>query len=196
MEKAIREKGAEARNKVQLRQLETYELQDAASGLAFLSKRKDVDQQRLVVIGHSFGGALALLAAEHNPQIKAVVVFGAAAYSWDRSPALRARLITAVRNIPAPVMIIQAENDYSTNPGHALDSVMNGLGKPHMVKIYQPIGISSSEGHNLIFLDVESWVTFFNFLKKVFQNNTWIGSAQVKGNPIWLDVPHFNGVGI
>ena len=67
--------------------------------MAFLSKRKDVDQQRLVVMGHSFGGALALLAAEHNPQIKAVVVFGAAAYSWDRSPALRARLIT---DRPAP----------------------------------------------------------------------------------------------
>ena len=32
------------------------------------------------------------------------------------------------RNIPVPIMIIQAENDYSTNPGHAFDSLMNRLG--------------------------------------------------------------------
>jgi dipeptidyl aminopeptidase/acylaminoacyl peptidase len=58
--------------------------------------------------GHSFGGSLTLLAAEHDSTVRAAVAFGAAANSWDRSAEFRERLLTAVRNAAAPVMLIQA----------------------------------------------------------------------------------------
>jgi len=86
MDNALKEKGQEERNKVQLQQPETSQLQDMIAGLTFLKKRKDVDVNHMVVIGHSFGGSLAILLAEHEPSLKSVVIFGPAGYSWNRSP--------------------------------------------------------------------------------------------------------------
>jgi carboxymethylenebutenolidase len=166
MDKAFKKYGLEERNKVQLQQLEKDQLQDMMAGLAYLRKRWDVDKQRMAIIGHSFGGSLTLLVAELDPYLKAVVVFGPAAASWDYSPQLRTRLISAVENIKAPTMFIHAQNDYSTNPGFTLDSVMNHLGKPHILKIYPKFGNSASEGHNVIFQDTKIWETdVFKFLK-------------------------------
>jgi dienelactone hydrolase len=165
MNNAFKEKGQEERNKVQLQQIETDQLQDMISGLIYLRGRQDVDTNRLVVSGHSFGGSLSILLAEHEPGLKAVVAFAAAGYSWDHSPLLRTRLISAVKNITAPVMIVHAQNDYSTNPGYALDSVMNQLNKPHILKIYPRFGLSVNEGHNLVFLSIETWeADVFKFL--------------------------------
>jgi dienelactone hydrolase len=168
MSNAMKEKGQEERNKVQLHQLETDQLQDMIAGITFLRKRKDVDTGRMAIIGHSFGGSLALLVAEHDPGLKAVVIFGATGYSWDRSPQLRSRLMSAVKNITVPIMVIHAQNDYSTNPGYALDSFMNKLNKPHLLKIYPPFGNSPFEGHNMIFLSIKTWETdVFKFLNKI-----------------------------
>ncbi|HXL55497.1 MAG TPA: alpha/beta fold hydrolase [Chitinophagaceae bacterium] len=165
MYNAFKEKGQEGRNKVQLQQLEADQLQDMISGLRFLRRRQEVDTNHIAVIGHSFGGSLALLFAEHEPGLKAVIVFAAAGYSWDLSPQLRTRLIKAVKNITVPVMMIHAQNDYSTNPGYALDSIMNKLNKPHILKIYPKFGGSVNEGHNFIFLSIETWeADVFKFL--------------------------------
>ena len=125
MDKAFTESGQEGRNKVQLQQLQTDQLQDMLSGLAYLRGRKDVDTNRLAIVGHSFGGSLALLVAQQDKHLKAAVVFGMSGYSWNLSPPLRENLIIAVKDIPGPILLIHAENDYSTTPGYAMDSVMN-----------------------------------------------------------------------
>lgn len=49
------------------------------------------------MVGHSFGGQLALLDAERNHSLQAVVAFGAAANSWEKSGEIRERLLTAVK---------------------------------------------------------------------------------------------------
>ena len=165
MDKAFTESGQEGRNKVQLQQLQTDQLQDMLSGLAWLRGRKDVDTNQLAIVGHSFGGSLALLVAQQAKYLKATVVFGMAGYSWNLSPPLRESLIMAVKNIPGPVMIIHAENDYSTTPGYAMDSVMNQFNKPHVLKIYPKFGTTASEGHNMIFLSFKTWeAAVFKFL--------------------------------
>ena len=167
MANAFRENGQEGRNNVQLQLLETDELQDIISGLAFLRKRNDVDTNHIGVIGHSFGGSLALMVAEYDSRLKAAVIFGAAGYSWNLSPQLRARLFSAMKNINASVMIVHAQNDYSVTPGYAIDSVMNLLGKPHVLKIYPSFGNSLTEGHNIVFLSTNTWEKdVFNFLRK------------------------------
>lgn len=172
MANAFKEKGQEERNKVQMRLLDTDDLQDIISGLTFLRQRNDVDAYHIAIIGHSFGGSLALIAAEHEPDLKAVVIFGAAGYSWNISPQLRTRLFNAIENINAPVMIVQAQNDYSVNPGQAIDSVMNQLGKQHVLKIYPPFGNSLTEGHNILFLSTNTWETdVFNFFVSTCRNN-------------------------
>jgi len=52
------------------------ERRDLAAALDFLSKRPDVDPERLGAIGFSLGGAMALLVAESDPRLKAVVAMG------------------------------------------------------------------------------------------------------------------------
>jgi carboxymethylenebutenolidase len=165
MDKAFKEHGLEGRNNVQLRQLETDQLQDMISGLKFLRERKEVDTNRIGIMGHSFGGGLTLLVAEFDSHLKAIVIFAPTGYSWDRSPLLRQRLISAIKNINAPIMIIHAQNDYSTIPGYAIDSVLNQLDKPHILIIYPKFGNSVIEGHALLFLSIKSWeADVFKFL--------------------------------
>jgi carboxymethylenebutenolidase len=51
MNNAFKEKGQEERNKVQLQQLETDQLQDMISGIKFLQRRQDVDANRIAIVG-------------------------------------------------------------------------------------------------------------------------------------------------
>ena len=149
--------GQEARNTLQLQLLENREMSDAVSGLAFLRALPKVDAHDVAVIGHSFGGSLTLLMAESEPDLRAVVIFSAAGYSWDRSPELRARLLTAVEHIGMPVFFIHAANDYTVASGKAWDAKLQQLGKPHLLKIYPPIGQTPDDGHAFPFLGVNIW---------------------------------------
>jgi dienelactone hydrolase len=165
MDSAFKERGQEGRNQVQLQQMETDQLQDMISGLQYLRNRKDVDTNRIGIVGHSFGGSLSLIVADHDQKLKAVVVFSPAGYSWNGSPQLRSRLIEAVRNINAPVMIVHALNDYSVNSGNAVDSVRKQVHKPHLLKIYPAFGSSANEAHNILFLGIQTWeADVFKFL--------------------------------
>lgn len=149
--------GQDARNALQLRLLESRELSAAASGLAFLRGLADVDARRVALVAHSFGGSLTLLQAEKEPDLRALVIFSGAGYSWDRSPDLRMRLLDAMANIRAPVFFIHAANDYSTSPGKTLDARLARLGRPHRLKIYPPIGRTPDDGHNFPLLGVSIW---------------------------------------
>lgn len=160
-------KGQDERNKVQLKLLETDEMNDALAGISFLRSVPYVDPRRIAVVGHSFGGSLTVLLAELDPSVRAVVTFGAAGYSWDRSPQLRARLVTAVGRMSAAAFFINAENDYSTGAGKELGAEMKRLGKPYSVKIYPPVGKTVDEGHDFIHLKVSLWEPdVFAFLDK------------------------------
>jgi len=149
--------GQGARNALQLRLLENRELSAATAGLAFLRGLADVDQHKLAIVAHSFGGSLTVLQAEKEPDLRALVIFSGSGYSWDRSPELRARLLTAITHIRAPVFFIHAANDYSLNPGKILDARLEQLGKPHRLKIYPPIGSTPDDGHNFPLLGVSIW---------------------------------------
>jgi carboxymethylenebutenolidase len=149
--------GQAARNRIQLRLLETDELSDALAGIAFLRALPDVQPARLAVVGVSFGGSLTLLVAEHDSTLRAAIVFATAGYSWDRSPPLRARLLAAVDRTAVPVFFIHAANDYSVTSGKALGAEMARLEKPHRVKIYPAVGRSADEGHDFVDLGVATW---------------------------------------
>lgn len=149
--------GQDARNALQLRLLENRELSDAAAALALLRGLPGVDARKVAIVAHSFGGSLAILQAEREPDLRAVVIFSGAGYSWDRSPELRARLLTAVEHVRAPVFFIHAANDYSLNPGKALDARLEQFGKPHRLKIYPPIGRTPEDGHSFPLLGVSIW---------------------------------------
>jgi dienelactone hydrolase len=157
MNKEFAEHGPDARNTLQLRLLENRDMDDALSGLKFLRALPYVDARNIALVGHSFGGSLTVLLAEREPNLRAVVVFSGAGYSFDRSPALQARLLTAIDRIAAPVFFIHAENDYSLSSGKVLDARREQIGKPHRLKIYPPIGKTVDDGHDFIHLGVKIW---------------------------------------
>ena len=157
MNKESAEHGQQARNTLQLRLLENRDMDDALSGLKFLRALRYVDAGNIALVGHSFGGSLTVLLAEREPNLRAVVVFSGAGYSFDRSPALRARLLTAMDRIAAPVFFIHAENDYSLSSGKVLDARREQIGKPHRLKIYPPIGRTVDDGHDFLHLGVNIW---------------------------------------
>jgi carboxymethylenebutenolidase len=149
--------GQEARNTLQLQLLQNREMVDALSGLKYLRALPYVDAQDVAVIGHSFGGSLTVLLAEREPNLRAVVVFSGAGYSFDRSPELRARLLAAIDHIAAPVFFIHAENDYSLSSGKVLDARRERMGEPHRLKIYPAIGHTADDGHDFLHLGVNIW---------------------------------------
>jgi len=159
--------GQQARNALQLQLLENREMEDALSGLKFLQALPYVDARNVAAIGDSFGGALTVLLAEREPNLRALVVFSGTGYSFDRSPELRARLLAAIDHIAAPVFFIHAENDYSLSSGKVLDARREHIGKPHRLKIYPPIGHTVDDGHNFLQLGVTIWETdVFAFLNE------------------------------
>ena len=50
--------------------------EDARAAVAWLAKRKDIDKDRIAVVGHSEGAAVALIAASREKKIKAAVLIG------------------------------------------------------------------------------------------------------------------------
>jgi dienelactone hydrolase len=157
MARALARDGDTSRNRVQLELLNDEELRDAIAALAALRALPEVDAQRVALMGHSFGGALSLVLAERDTAVKAAVVFGPAAASWQRSPALRTRLEAAVARTTPPVMFVHAANDYSVAPGQVLAAEMQRRGKTQVLKIYPAVGRDASDGHNVIYLSVPTW---------------------------------------
>jgi dienelactone hydrolase len=150
-------KGEEAAKRLQVRLLESDQLDDALAGVASLRRHPDVDGRRLAVVGHSFGGSLALLVAEHDKSLRAVVNFAGAAGSWEGSQELRERLLAAVGTLTAPVLFVYAANDFSVAPGKVLDAEMARLSKVHRLELFPPFGTTADDGHAFVYLGVASW---------------------------------------
>jgi dienelactone hydrolase len=159
-------KGIAARKHLQFILLGTDHMNDSLASLEFLKRLSQVDVHRIAVIGHSFGGQLTLLEAAHDHIVRAAVTFGAAASSWNDSDEVRTSLLEAVDRIGSPVLLIHTANDYSVDPGRAMASELARLSKPYGLKIYPPVGKSSSEGHNFLYSNVFLWESdVFQFLQ-------------------------------
>jgi carboxymethylenebutenolidase len=158
-------RGREARQHLQFVLLTTDHLDDVMAGLAFLKTVPGIDPHRIAVAGNSFGGSLTLLAAERDKTVRAAVTFAAAANSWERSPELRERLLSAVRKTNAAIMLTHAENDFSTTAGNALAAELERLRKPYVLKIYPRVGLTPDDGHNMLYENIPAWESdVFEFL--------------------------------
>jgi hypothetical protein len=59
-------------------------------------------------------------------------------------------------------MLVHAANDYSTVPGKIM---AEELGRPHLLKIYPPVGKTPDDGHNFVYTTVGRWENdVFKFL--------------------------------
>jgi dienelactone hydrolase len=150
-------KGPEVRKHVHYQLVTGGQLDDALAGLAFLKAVPSADPKRIAVVGHSFGGMLTLLSGEHDSSIRAEVSFAAGAKSWHASQELRQRILASVDKTAAPMMLVQAANDFDTTSSTEIAAELNRLHKPHQLKIYPPVGETSEDGHNLLYLAIPEW---------------------------------------
>jgi dienelactone hydrolase len=157
LEREKRAKGEEARNHLQFVLLTTDHLDDVTAALSFLKSLHGVDARRIAVTGHSSGGQLALLAAERDSTLRAAVTFSAVARSWESSPEIRERMLSAVRKTTVPLMLLHAANDHSVVPGHAMAHELASLAKPHLLKIYPAVGETPGDGHNFVYTAIDQW---------------------------------------
>lgn len=157
LDKETETQGVEAASRLQIELLRTRELNDALCAMTVLKAMPGVDSSRLGVVGHSFGGSLALLMAARDTAIKAIVNFAGAAGSWDNNLLLRDTLIAAANQLTCPVLFVFASNDYSVEPGRVLASVLERQGKVHQLRIFPPSGETAAEGHNFVYAAVDKW---------------------------------------
>src|SRR5262249_49223984 len=106
--------GRVARQRLQDTLMQTEQLDDVLAAMSFLKAVREVDASRLVLMGHSFGGQLTLMAAARDGSVRAAVTFAAAAGSWRRSEEVRRLLSDAVGRTRCPILLVQWANDFST----------------------------------------------------------------------------------
>jgi carboxymethylenebutenolidase len=118
--------------------------EDVVAAMNWLKTQPRVDANRIVVSGCSFGGIQTLLAAEKGLGARAFIAFAPAAQSWGNG-ALDRMLEDAVKHAKAPVFILQAKNDYSTQPAEVLGKIATAL--RGQAKIYAGFGKTEQDGH-------------------------------------------------
>jgi carboxymethylenebutenolidase len=119
--------------------------QDVAAAVEWLTRQLWADSQHLAMTGISFGAIQTILAAEKGLGIRAFVAFAPAAQSWN--PVLAERLTRAVRLARAPLLVIQAQNDYSVEPSRVLGAELDKKGAPNQARVYAAFGTTTQDGH-------------------------------------------------
>jgi dienelactone hydrolase len=119
---------------------------DVTVAVRYLLARADVDPNRIVMTGVSFGGIQSLLSAEEGLGVRGFIVFAPGAQSWF-NPLLRERLARATRDSRAPIFLAQAQNDYSTGPVQSLGPIVEAKGPPSRAILYPAFGTTQRQGH-------------------------------------------------
>jgi carboxymethylenebutenolidase len=133
------------------------QFQDQLAGLAYLRSLPYVDQNRLVVMGASFGGIQTMLAVERRSDYRVAVDCSGAAQTWRGSPDLRTRLMAAASRATIPVFFLQAENDYDLTPNRVLSEEVRRTGQSVKIKTYPTFGSSAQEGHSFCWRGMNIW---------------------------------------
>lgn len=128
-------------------ELQESAVEDVVAALAWLKAQPFVDASRIAMSGCSYGGIQTLLAGERALGLKAIIPFAPGAISWDRNAPLQERLKLAVARAKAPVLVIQAENDFSLAPSRELSKEAQKRHTDFQAKVYPKFGKSHEDGH-------------------------------------------------
>jgi dienelactone hydrolase len=149
--------GDEARAQFAIAQLEGPQLDDLAAAIALAASHPEIDRGRIFVIGNSFGGVLAMLAAERGLGLKGAADFAGSAMNWEGSALFRERMREAASNARIPVFLGQAANDFSTLPTSELAEELAASGKSYRARIFPVYGIGPVDGHGFGINGVDFW---------------------------------------
>jgi dienelactone hydrolase len=120
---------------------------DVDAALAWLKRRPEVDPNRIVMSGVSFGGIQTVLAAERGQGVRAFVSFAPGAISWSKVPALGQRLRRAAIAARAPLLVVQAANDFDLAPSRELGQALAGRADKSGARTFPAFGTHPEDGH-------------------------------------------------
>jgi dienelactone hydrolase len=119
---------------------------DVVAALAWLKEQPFVDRERIIVSGVSYGGIQTLVTAEKGLGVRGFVAFAPGAMSFA-NVTLRERMQEAAKNAKAPLLLLQAQNDYSTGPSEILAPILKVKGMPSHNTVYHAFGTTNQHGH-------------------------------------------------
>jgi dienelactone hydrolase len=125
------------------------ESDDVLAALRFARALPGADARRAAVIGSSYGGINAILAAGRDPDVAACVSFAAAAMTWKHAPEVAALLLDMVARARGSFLFLQAANDFDLTPSEALAARCAEIGRPHERVVFPPFGANEMEGHQI-----------------------------------------------
>jgi carboxymethylenebutenolidase len=122
---------------------------DVVDALKWLHTQPQVNADKIIVSGISYGGIQTLLTAEKGLGVKAFVSFSPGTMSWRGNPLLHERLVAAVKKAPAPVYLLQASNDYNLGPSEIVGAALKTKGSANRSKLYPAFGDATNpaDGH-------------------------------------------------
>jgi dienelactone hydrolase len=136
--------------------LQTAQLQDQMAALAWLKSQSFVKPRQIAAMGNSFGGIETVLGVEQGGYCAGVDAAGGA-QSWEGHPELQGRMLRAVEHAGAPILFLQAGNDYSVAPSRTLHEAMQARGLPSALRIYPAYGSSPEDGHSFAWRGASVW---------------------------------------
>ncbi len=122
-------------------------LADTVAAVRWLERQPFIDRSRLHMSGSSHGAIQTLLAAEADVGVRAYVAFAPGAIGWRGNPELHERLARAVRTARAPILLVQARNDFDLGPTRVLGEELRCKRPPNMTRLYPAYGSGHADGH-------------------------------------------------
>jgi len=135
---------------------------DVVAAYNWIARQDFVDPKRIVVSGGSFGAVQSLLLAERDGTevvgVKCIVAMAPASESWA-NPNWATRLTAAVGATRVPILLMQANNDFSLGPDKVLGPRLDLKGFPNRHKVFPAHGNPNdhAQGNGAFFYDPRAW---------------------------------------
>jgi len=119
-------------------------VQDTLVGIEYLHRQK---YQKVALVGHSFGGAVAIQAGTMSPRVKAVVGLASQTYGAQN----------AGRLAPRPLLLIHGERDRNL-PARCSQLIYQWAGEPKELYILKNNGHFLREAHHALITQLHQWL--------------------------------------
>lgn len=120
-------------------------IEDVLTGLAFL---KDLGRRRVVLVGHSFGGAVVIAVGLASPDVAAVAALSGPAWGADE----------VGRLAPRPVLLVHGEAD-EILPADCSRDLFARAGEPKRLILYPGCSHGLDECREALDRDLEAWLS-------------------------------------
>ncbi|MDB6026587.1 MAG: dienelactone hydrolase [Verrucomicrobiales bacterium] len=127
--------------------LEGFDLigKDILAGTKWLTNQSYVDAARVGMVGHSTGAMQTLLLATKDSGVRGYVLFSPGAKIWNDNAVISKLLRKALKKVDKPILLIQAQNDFTLGPSQDLGSELKDRPAPNAVRVYPPFGANPTQ---------------------------------------------------